>query len=311
MAAYAAKAPSGHNTQPWKFVPAEGGIAIRPDFTYSLPVVDSDNRELYISLGCAAENLMVASGHFGYEARITGRGTAGIEIALAKVGTITGDPLFGQIGERQTNRSVYNGEKIGGGPLEKLRSVRRENNIGIRFFGTGTPPADRLAGYIAQGNAAQMGDRAFREELLSWMRFNAKQARETGDGLSYRVFGNPPLPGWLARPVVRRFLKPRVQNRSDMKKIASSSHLVLFTTARDSAEEWIDLGRTLQRFALTATALGIASAFMNQPCEVAALAQDMQKSLLPGGECPTLLLRIGYAGVVPYSLRRKSEVRRE
>ncbi len=39
----AIKAPSGHNTQPWKFENIENGIIIHPDFKRALPVVDADN----------------------------------------------------------------------------------------------------------------------------------------------------------------------------------------------------------------------------------------------------------------------------
>ncbi len=36
-----------------------------------LPVVDPDHRELYISLGCALENLMIATGNAGKENGVT------------------------------------------------------------------------------------------------------------------------------------------------------------------------------------------------------------------------------------------------
>ena len=65
MIEQAVKAPSGHNTQPWLFKTGETEIEIRPDFTKSLPVVDPDNRELFVSLGCAAENLCIAASHKG------------------------------------------------------------------------------------------------------------------------------------------------------------------------------------------------------------------------------------------------------
>jgi hypothetical protein len=62
----AVKAPSGHNTQPWKFENAANEIIIHPDFKRALPVVDADNYELYISLGCALENMLIAAKQKGY-----------------------------------------------------------------------------------------------------------------------------------------------------------------------------------------------------------------------------------------------------
>lgn len=304
---YAAKAPSGHNTQPWRFCLAENAISIKPNFEVVLPVVDRDNRELYISLGCATENLLIASTHFGYEAHIVQCDTAEIKVELTKNTQVVKDNLFHQIERRQTNRSVYSGEQITEDVLAKLHSLSHENNLQIYFAQITSPLADTLTQYIVRGNEMQMNDKAFREELLSWMRFNGKQVKTTGDGLSYKVFGNPALPGTIAKPIVRQFLKPSTQNKGDIKKIASSSHLVLFTTKHNTVKEWINLGRFLERFALTTTGLGIASTYCNQPCEVISLANELQKTLPVNGEYPTLLLRIGYASPMPYSPRKEIE----
>ena len=67
MIEQAVKAPSGHNTQPWLFRLNENEIQILPNFDKSLPAVDPDNRELFISLGCAAENLCIAASQKGYD----------------------------------------------------------------------------------------------------------------------------------------------------------------------------------------------------------------------------------------------------
>ena len=61
IASYASKAPSGHNTQPWKFHITDSTITVLPNLDVALPVVDRNNRELFISLGCAVENLCIPS----------------------------------------------------------------------------------------------------------------------------------------------------------------------------------------------------------------------------------------------------------
>src|SRR5918995_7363025 len=63
---YATLAANGHNTQPWKFAIKENAIEIHPEYTRRLPIVDPHNRELWISLGCALENLIVAACALGY-----------------------------------------------------------------------------------------------------------------------------------------------------------------------------------------------------------------------------------------------------
>ena len=307
IASYASKAPSGHNTQPWKFHITDSTITVLPNLDVALPVVDRNNRELFISLGCAVENLCIAASYFGYTTHIIECSIEAIILELTKNALTIEDSLFHQIEKRQTNRNIYNGNKISDGILQQLQSIPKENGIQFYFTEINTPFANTITQYIMKGNEIQMADIAFKNELLSWMRFNKKQVEATHNGLSYLVFGNPPLPRILARPIVSLFLKPNAQNKSDRKKIDSSSHFVVCATQRDTIEEWINLGRTLQRFLLKVTEIGISYAFLNQPCEVAALAFDLREKLPVNKEHPTLIMRIGYAKQIPYSPRKKIE----
>jgi nitroreductase len=67
---FATLAPSGHNTQPWKFSIKNKSILIYPDYSRRLPVVDPDDHALFISLGCALENLIIAANHMGYGSKV-------------------------------------------------------------------------------------------------------------------------------------------------------------------------------------------------------------------------------------------------
>ena len=149
-----------------------------------------------------------------------------------------------------------------------------------------------------------MQNEAFKAELKSWMRFNKKHQDQTLDGLSYAVFGAPNVPRWMAEPIMSMAINAKTQNKADRDKIASASHLVLFTTRENSRREWVDLGRTLQRFLLTATELGISHAYLNQPNEEVEIASEMARTLGLAGEYPTILLRIGYGERQAYSKRR-------
>lgn len=307
IASYASKAPSGHNTQPWKFHITDSTITVLPNLEVALPVVDRNNRELFISLGCAVENLCIAASYLGYTTHVIECSIKAIIIELRKNDLTIEDSLFHQIEKRQTNRNIYNGNKISDEILQQLQSIPKENGVQFYFTKIGMPFADTITEYIMKGNEIQMADIAFKNELLSWMRFNKKQVEATHNGLSYLVFGNLPLPEILARPIFSLFLKPNVQNKSDRKKIDSSSHFVVYTTQQDTFKEWINLGRTLQRFLLKATEIGISYAFLNQPCEVAALASDLREKLPVNKEYPTLIIRIGYAKQIPYSPRKEIE----
>ena len=301
LATLASRAPSGHNTQPWLFDQEGDTFIIRPDFSKALPVVDPDHRELYISLGCAAENTLLAGGkqltmdngqltiHFSPSAKRI------VHCQLAIVNSTT---------SRRMNGRRYIRHPITAKSLSALTAVRPEANTNFYLWENGSEPFERLKGFIRKGNEIQMNDPAFLTELKSWIRYNKRQAEATRDGLSYAVFGAPNLPACLSKAIMGSMLKSSVQNRSDMKKLASASHVALFTTQHNTIEEWIRLGQTLQRFLLAATQEGIATAFLNQPCEVRSLAEEIRETFPIHREYPTLLLRLGYAKPMPYSLRR-------
>jgi nitroreductase len=58
---FATLAANGHNTQPWRFAIRESGVSILPDFSRRTPVVDPDDHHLFVSLGCAVENFLIAA----------------------------------------------------------------------------------------------------------------------------------------------------------------------------------------------------------------------------------------------------------
>ncbi|MDL2215126.1 nitroreductase [Dysgonomonas sp. OttesenSCG-928-M03] len=304
----AAKAPSGHNTQPWLFSTGENNITIYPNMNDTLPVVDSSNRELFISLGAATENLCIKASQLGYKTEVKPDAVSQtIKILLVKENIDT-DPLVEYIEKRQTNRKVYNNRIISADVIATLEKVETSNNISRYIIEKQDTLFNVLRTYVEKGNQAQMNDKDFKEELLRFMRFNGKQVKNNPTGLSHKVIGSPGLPGFIAKPIVKTFLKPDKQNKSDLKKIDSSSHFVLFTTQNNTFEEWVNIGRDLERFVLTTTRLGLANAYMNQPCEVESLASDMQNNIsLIKGEYPTLLLRIGYADPAAYSVRKKMD----
>ncbi|MDU1892932.1 MAG: nitroreductase [Dysgonomonas sp.] len=305
MIGYAVKAPSGHNTQPWKFKIGIDHIQIYPDTSKTLPVVDADHRELYISLGCAAENLCLTANALGYNPQINIDADGVITIYLEKGENISVSSLFNQIEKRQTNRSVYDNGMIPNDLLALCMSeIEDEENIHIYMWEKGSAVFDTLKQAVIEGNIVQMDDKVFTDELKLWMRYNKKQSDSQQDGLSYHIYGAPNLPSWISKPVMGSYLNSKKQNKGDIKKMESSSHFVLITSQNESKEEWIHLGMHMERFLLKLTEVGIAHAYMNQPCEVKELKGRLRQTLPVNNEIPQILIRVGYAKAASYSKRK-------
>ena len=74
-------APNGHNAQPWMFELSPGRISIRPDFSRRTPVVDPDDHHIWVSLGCAIENMVIAAAALGKHAEVA-FDVKGIQVTL-------------------------------------------------------------------------------------------------------------------------------------------------------------------------------------------------------------------------------------
>ncbi|MDN5215922.1 nitroreductase family protein [Fulvivirgaceae bacterium BMA12] len=304
---YAAKAPSGHNTQPWKFAYYKNIVKIFPDYSRSLPVVDEDNHALFISLGCAVENLIVAAGHFGYLAKVdyfpSYENNECIRVKLEE-GTIDPDNrLFEAIDKRQSTRSQYNGRNIPAEDVSALLSTLHYEGVKSLIFNK-KQEIIPLIEFVRQGSSKQFSNKTFKNELLSWVRFNAKAAEATCDGLRSATMGSPAVPSWLGKLIIT-LLTPSGEAKRAEKLIKSAAALMIFIAEADDKRNWINLGRTFERVALTATALGIKHSHLNMPCEEVEIRNKLARYLgLSNKQQPLLLIRLGYADFMPYSFRR-------
>lgn len=302
---YATLAANGHNTQPWKFAVQEDAIEIHPDTRRELKVVDPDHRELWISLGCALENLLVAARASGYATEVTyPDGQDFIRVALA-VDSPQSDAMFDAIPLRQNTRTEYDGQLIKTADFDQVQALALEPGVSLHFF-TNPDRMETVVEYVNQGNLSQYGNRAFVDELIAWLRFNKKEALGSMDGLYSRCSGNPEVPSWLGRMFVAG-TKPQQQADLDAKKLRSSPAAVLIASETEDKTAWVRTGQVYERLALKTTSLNIKSAFLNQPIEVKEIRAQFQSAIGLGAALPQLLVRLGYAAATPRSLRRPVE----
>ncbi|MGM0987450.1 MAG: Acg family FMN-binding oxidoreductase [Pseudomonadota bacterium] len=301
---YATLAPSGHNTQCWRFRVEEGAISILPDLSRRTPVVDPDDHHLYVSLGCATENLCLAARAMGLaaQAEFRPRGDGEIRVTLTP-GEAEASPLFEAITSRQCTRSDYDGTPLSTEELALLEEAGSGNGVSVVLL-TERAAIERALAFILDASTRQLENPAFRRELEAWIRFNDAEAVAKGDGLSGRVTGNPQAPRWLGRLLMRAMLRPRAENAKLARQVRSAAGLAVFVSAVDDRAHWVEAGRCYQRFALQATALGIRNAFVNQPVEEASVRPAFARSLGLLSGRPDLVVRVGRAPAMPRSLRR-------
>ncbi|NLF51848.1 MAG: hypothetical protein GX577_11995 [Leptolinea sp.] len=302
---YATLAASGHNTQPWLFSIDRNHIDIHADMTRRLPVVDPQDRELWISLGCALENLLIAAREAGYSTAVTYPDTDD-HIAIELTEDLPAhSELFDAIPLRQNTRCLFDGKALPGEDLTRLQTMPLEPGINCVFL-QGTSTLSIAADFIRRGTLIQYAEKEFLHELVQWLRFNKKEALTSMDGLYSRCSGNPEVPRFIGRWFVEG-TKPEQQAGTDAQKVMSSSGIVVIASATDTCSDWVRAGQVYERLTLMMTSMNIRSALLNQPLEVAEMRSPFGHAIGLENEKPQLLLRFGYAELMPASMRRPVE----
>ena len=303
---HATLAPSSHNTQCWRFRIEERVIAILPDLTRRCPAVDPDDHHLFVSLGCAAENLIQSARANGFsgEPRFDAA-ASGITVALEPARPVV-SPLFRAIPERQSTRSPFDGQPLTRDELQMLEEAGAGNGVRVVLL-TGKPEMEKILEFVVEGNAAQMRDPAFVDELKAWIRFNRAEAVRTGDGLFSGATGSPTMPRWLGSRIFGMVFKEKTENDKYAKHLRSSSGVAVFVSEADDSAHWVEAGRCFERFALQSAVLGIRNAMINQPVEVAALRRRFAAHLGIGTGRTDLVVRFGRGPKMLRSLRRPVE----
>ncbi|ORX80861.1 hypothetical protein BCR32DRAFT_245314 [Anaeromyces robustus] len=309
LISYSIRCPSGHNSQPWSFQVANNKIIIVPDLNKHLEVVDGNDKELFISLGCALENLQIAATHFGYSTEYFVSEDDKINVTFTKKESTTvneeNEVLFKAIDKRHTHRSKFLDKKL---TDEQLQYIEKEKDDAILVYDSKSEGAKIICQKITEGNSIQMADPAFKDELVAWMRFNNKHREATQNGLCYNVLGFPPTPEFLGRRVIKMFLNPNAQNKTDKEVNASASHFCVFTIKDNTVKEYVALGKILEHFILKITSMGLSYSFSNQPCEVSEILGPLKEELKVS-VIPAVIIRLGY-GTEPknFSPRETPEI---
>ncbi len=300
-------APSSHNTQCWKFRLESHAISILPDLSRRCPAVDPDDHHLFVSLGCAAENLIQAAAANGLkgEARFDAKGAGELSVALEPTTAVV-SPLYQAIPHRQSTCTEFDAQPLKTEELRLLEVAGAGDGVRVHLR-TEKAVMEQILEHIIEGNTAQLNDPAFMAELKTWIRFSRDDAVRTGDGLYSGVSGNPSVPRWLGSLFMGMLFTPKRENDKYAKQVRSSAGIAIFVSEADDKAHWVEAGRCYERFALQSAALGIRNAMINQPVENSALRSQFATFLGIGGGRPDLVVRFGRGPRMPQSLRRPVE----
>ncbi|MFN3231629.1 MAG: Acg family FMN-binding oxidoreductase [Alphaproteobacteria bacterium] len=312
-------ASNAHNTQPWLFRATEGRIDIYADLNRNLGAFDPYRRELFISLGCALENLVIAASHAGLSADVTlipgtlppAPDSKSVLVATVdlKPGAATRHALYDQIPHRHTNRGAYDpAGQIKPSVITALEQEVSHPALQMALFPRGQQWA-KLGGVIVNATQQIVNDHVMAADSAKWFRFDWDDLQKHRDGVTLDAAGLPPLLN-----IGAKMIPSPSSETSDQQWLGATRDVHVATSAMlgmilvndlYGREASLIAGRAWQRLHLKATALGLAVQPLNQPVEIVDREYDLGKPPLMAASLaqisgsidwrPTFVFRLGYA----------------
>ena len=295
---YAILAPSLHNTQPWHFVVQDNLINVLADRSRQLHVADADARELYISIGCAIENLMIAITYFGLNATVKYFPEANDEVWVASLSfkeaaataSLADQELFHAITLRHTNRQTYFNKPLNERDVQKLQDCLRESNTTLQL--TDDPEIkQQIDSLVISADITQFADPDYRVELNNWI----NQGEFGYRWLIARV-------GQLATNYLASHHKP---TKTEADVVLNAPMLALISTTANDRLAQIKTGQLFERLALYATTLNIGIQPLSQILQVTELKPEVSKLFSGSASVPQMAFRLGYTDVAQDATTRK------
>jgi nitroreductase len=304
---YGVLAPSGPNTQPWKLALKDGEVSLIADLSRSLPNVDPTDRTLFISHGCLLANILIAAEHFGfgYDVKclpdgLSGNKTAALQF-LKKAARPRFPDIFHEITKRHTNRKSFEKRAIEDEKLERLKDCVNRDGFKLDII-TDDEGKEEMADILARAHKIQLGNKAFRKELSSWIRPNTSDAK---DGLPGYSFGYSDFESFFGSFIFGTFDMSTSRARIETSYMKASPAVAVLSTENEDKLTWIKAGIIFETLFLLATKLDVRFDLFSQPIAIPELRQEMAQILK--AEYPQILIRMGYAEPARHTPRRPLE----
>ncbi|MCF6428984.1 Acg family FMN-binding oxidoreductase [Amycolatopsis tucumanensis] len=296
--AAAVKAPSPHNTQPWRFEVRGSRIDVLLDPERVLPVSDPGARQARLACGAAAFNLVITLRAEGRRVSVRflpgPRRLVSVDVPGRREPTEAERALAAAVHARHTNRRPFDDRPVPERARSALVAAAREDGAELHLLDRGAR-YDAVAALVRRAERLQETDERYLGEAGRW----TGRPRGESSGVPATAAGPP------ASPAPALALREFAGSREMPAREYEQQPLLGVVTTRQPGQD-TQAGFAVERVLLTATAHGLSASFLSQPFEVPGTRADLATLFRDEGE-PHTLLRLGFGFTTPGLPRRPAD----
>lgn len=285
----AIRAPSVHNTQPWRWCVGRNSLHLYVNRNLQLHSTDPDGRDMMISCGLALNHCVVAFAAEGWLAKVhrfpnpaDGDHLASIELTRYPA-TEVDIALAAAIPRRRTDRRHYSSRPVAVKDITLMGARAARAGVMLRRV-EGLAHLSLLVAQAAERHAASY---QYLNELSTW---TGRYASDAG----VPAHSTPKLDPAAAIP--RRVFAGATLDESWGAPATFDNAVVLaLGTRADDDVARLRAGEATSLVLLTSTVLGLASCPITEPLEIAEFREQVRTDVFGDSGYPQMLLRIGWA----------------
>jgi hypothetical protein len=299
----AGRAPSLHNSQPWRFRLRAGAMEVLADPGRRLPVADPSGWAVRIACGAAVFNARLVLAVRDTPVEVHLRPDASEPDLLARLSPLSARRptqaevvLHAAIPRRHSNRRPFADAPVPVPSRSRLIDAAREERAWLDLL-VGAGPLTAVGEIVRAADRVLNRNPDYCAEIEAWSRPDTS----TDDGVAVLAGGPRPEPQDLL--AMRDF---GGHARAAGRDFETDPLVGVLGTPGDTPTDQLVAGQALQRVLLTATDAGLSTSMLSQAIEVYTARERLRTALGRSG-VPQMVIRLGYGEPTPATRRRPVE----
>ena len=305
---FGVRAPSIHNTQPWRWVYRAGVLELYADRSRQLPALDPDGRSMLLSCGAALELARLGFAAAGWQTEVDRLPDPDHPDLLARIRPVARAAVDGSVlaraeaaERRHTERRPFLVEPVADEAIRSLLAVATDAGVYAYAVQRGDEQLD-LAVVFSWADGVELADPAYRAELAHWTR-----AADAPDGVPAAAVPHVSAGAPRHTDVPVRDFEAGITGGQPLVDLVDERpvYIVAFSTADDRTAR-LRAGEAYARISVEAERLGLASSAMTQAVDLPAVRERF-RLLMDWPDHPQIVLRSGWPPAgrpVPATSRR-------